>query len=248
MTQTIPEAPRSPTLAEVVQLALESRLRSVHVALPGRIEKYDATQQKADVKPMVSDLSPTRDGEEVEESLPIIPNVPVVFPRGGGYFVTMPLAPGDFVLLVFNERSIDTWASGDGAEKNPDDFRTHNLTDAVAIPGFYPFSQSVGEASIDTNMVMGKDSGSTIHIKDDGEIHLGSENPSEFIALAQKVLDELNSVKTDLDGFKTAYDSHIHNTTATVSTGSPGVIAPTASSAPTPHTPASVASSKVKAE
>lgn len=248
VTQTIPEAPRSPTLAEVVRAAIDSRLRETHVALPGRVEKYDAAEQKADIKPMVQDLVPTREGTELVESLPVIPNVPVAFPRGGGYFMTFPLQQGDFVLLVFNERSIDTWASGDGAEKNPDDFRTHNLTDAVAIPGFYPFSQAVGEGGIDANMVLGKDGGSTVHIKDDGEIHLGKEDPTEFIALAQKVLDELNDVKADFVALNAVFDSHIHTTTATVSVGLPGVIAPTTTSAPTPHTPAAVESSKVKAE
>lgn len=250
MTQTIPEAPRTPTLPEVIRFAIDARLRDVHVALPGRVESYDAEEQKADVKPMVRDLVPTRNGEEVEETLPIIPNVPVMFPRGGTYFITFPLAVGDFVLLVFNERSIDNWASGNGAEKNPDDFRTHNLTDAVAIPGFYPFSQAIGESSIDSNMVLGKDGGSTVHIKDDGEIHLGKENPSEFVALAQKVLNNLTSLQTWLD-------QHKHSTLSYTGPGvvpGPLVLTTTPQSLPIPPTPdpsptpSSVESSKVKAE
>lgn len=253
-SQPLPESPRTPTLAEVIRAAMDHRLRQVHVALPGRVESYNAEEQRADVQPMIQELTPTRAGGELLESLPVIPSVPVAFPRGGGYFLTFPIKAGDFVTLVFAERSIDTWVAGDGAEKNPDDFRTHDLSDAIAIPGFYPFGQSVGESAIDADLVMGKDGGSTIHIKDNGEIHLAAENADQFVALAQKVLDELNQVKADLDAVKTTFDSHMHITTATVGlappVGSIGVIGPASAAGSvitTPHTPQSVAAEKVKA-
>jgi len=190
-TQTLPEAPRTPTLSEVIRAAIDSRLRDVHVALPGRIESYDASEQKADVKPMVGELLPTRAGREIEESLPVIPNVPLVFPRGGGFYLTLPMRPGDFVLLVVNERSIDTWISGDGDEKSPDDFRTHNLSDAVALAGLYPLRAALDEVSVGDNLVIGREGGSSIHLRPDDEIHLGGDDASDYVALAELVRTEV---------------------------------------------------------
>ena len=76
-----------------------------------------------------------------------------------------------------------------------------------------------------------------VYLASDGTVHLGEQEASDFVALAQKVLDELNAVKS-------AFDGHIHTTTATVGTGPVGVISPPTSSMPSPS---SVAATKVKA-
>lgn len=244
-TQTIPEAPRTPTQSEVIRAALDSWARGLHVALPGRVESYDAAEQKADIKPMVKDLTPTRTGRELLEIIPVIPNVPIVFPRAGGYFLTMPVRAGDFVLLVVCERSIDVWISSDGGEKNPDDFRTHNLSDAVAIPGLYPFSQSIGESGIDVNGVLGREGGPTVHLKPDGSVHLSQENASDFVALSDLVKTEIEKVVAYVDSVKSVFAVGVP------AAGDGGAAIQTsqitASQAISPPTIAAPAASKVKA-
>lgn len=235
------ENQRTPSLAEVISLAISQKLADVHVSLPGRIESYDASEQKADVKPLLKRPVRAEDGTFLEaEELPIIPDVPIVFPRGGGggsggYFISWPLTKGDHVHLVFNERSIDKFidATSSGGDTDPVDLRTHNLSDAVAYPGFYPFSQPLADAHTD-NMVIGEDSGCQIHIKPSGEIHIGSENAAEFVAQAAKTLSELSAI---VSGF----NSHVHA----------GVMAGAASTAPPTSplaSPGSVASGKVKVD
>lgn len=83
-------------------------------------------------------------------------------------------------------------------------------------------------------------------LKADGIFYIG--NGDQFAALANLVLAELDKVKTDLDAVKSVFDAHIHVTTATVSTGSPGVLAAPSAGITTPHTPGSVASSNLKAD
>lgn len=205
---------RTPTLEEVIREAITSRLIDLHVALPGRIELYHPAEQAADVQPLLLRSFPTVDGDEIAERLPIIPKVPIVFPRSSDFFVTFPLKPGDLVTLIFMDRSIDTWTAGPGTEVDPVDTRMHSLSDAVAYPGGYPFPRSLKGAH-PTNMVMGQDLGPQIHIKPTGEIHAGSEFATDFVALAQKVLTELNKVATGFNG-------HIH---PGVTTG-PGVTGP----------------------
>jgi hypothetical protein len=84
-----------------------------------------------------------------------------------------------------------------------------------------------------------------LFLKADGTIALGAYAPSDWIALASKVDSELTSVKTDLTSLKTILASHTH---AGVTAGV-GVTGPSANFASyTPHNPASVASTKVRAE
>lgn len=250
---------RDPTLEEVLRETFGAMSRTMHVALPGIVQTYDSENNRADIQPAVRDLVPTVEGGALNEQLPVLPNVPIVFPRAGGYFITFPINPGDMVTLVFHERSIEKWAAGEsGQVVAPDDFRTHDLSDAVAFPGGYPFSASVSESGFDQHMVLGREGGSTIHIKPDGEVHLGSLDPQQFVALAQKVLDELNQVKADLDAV-TARESALQAAFSLPIALEPGngspsafqaqvITALTSNPVPTPHTPQSVAASKVKAE
>lgn len=122
----------SPTRA--LQLAVESVVNQVHTSLPGRIERYDHTRQEADIKPLLKRRY--KDGQVVD--MPIIPSVPIVWPRTSKACFSMPLEVGDGVLIVFIERSIDKWLN-EGGNVTPDDFRKFDLSDAVAIPGLFPF-------------------------------------------------------------------------------------------------------------
>lgn len=127
----------APTFIELLRGAVTRSVQDLHVALPGSIEDYDAATQKASVKPLIK--VPLADG--TSQSLPVIPDVPVVWPRGGGALLSFPLERGDGVLLVFSERSLDEWLS-QGGEVAPEDPRTHHLTDAIALPGLSPFSDA----------------------------------------------------------------------------------------------------------
>lgn len=191
----------TPSLADVLKVAMEGFGRGLHVAMPGVVETYDETTQKADIKPQVQQLVIDLDGNEELLELPVVPNVPVVFPRGGGYFVSFPLQKGDQVLLVICDRELNTWKSV-GGDPEPKDPRQHALPDAVAIPGCYPFTDSLSEAHAD-NMALGKDGGAQIHVKDNGEIHIGSESASDAAAKA-------SVVDSRLDALESFAGSHTH--------------------------------------
>ena len=243
---TTEAAPRTPSLPELFALQAEAIRRSVHNCLPGKVDRYYVNENRADIKPVLQDRIPTRGGEELLESLPIIPSVPIVFPRAGGFFITLPVAVGDLVTLVFSDRSLDNYLSGRGMDTDPDDFRTHDLSDAYALLGGYPFGMAVTDSGIDTNLVMGKEGGAQVHIQSD-LVELFKSSNMQFVALAQKVLDELTAAKNDRVANKTIFDDHIHITTATISVGPIGVIAKPAIGFPAQTAPSSVAASKVKA-
>jgi hypothetical protein len=187
---------RSPTAAEVLRLAISGALENVHVALPGRIEEWDPAQQKASVKPLVKRLIAAEDGEEILEELPVLTDVPVLFPRSSEFFLSLPLAPGDFVLLVFCERSIDAWTAGSGDDTDPNDFRRHDLSDAVALPGFYPFAKALADVSAST-MALGKTGGPQVHV-DGAAVHLGAYPATDFVALAAATEARLTALEVAL--------------------------------------------------
>lgn len=128
-------------LRELLEASFSQQSRGLHTALPGRIESYDAGSQKASVKPL---LSRSLDTGETEE-LPVVNDVPVIWPRSGGASMTFPVSRGDGCLLIFIERSTDEFKTRGGVQA-PADKRNHSLSDAVALMGFVHFGGGGGSS------------------------------------------------------------------------------------------------------
>jgi len=150
-----------PSLAEIMRLALDSRLLDLHVALPCRVEKYDAATQTVEVFPMVRRALTDTDGGTQNEDLPVLPNVPVLFPRSASFSATWPISPGDFVLVIFCSSAIGTWRAT-GQLSDPVDLRRHDLSHAVAIPGVAPDGATIPTAADAAVLEVG---GSATHVQ-----------------------------------------------------------------------------------
>jgi hypothetical protein len=188
-----------PTLTQVLNQAINNRLLDLHTALIARFESYDPAKHQVSVSPVLKRAVPTLDGHVAEEQLPILSEVPVLFPRAGGFFISFPIQPGDFVQLIFNESSIDAWLTGASSSMALDERFT--LQGAVALPGVYPEAKAFISAH-KTNFVAGKDNGVQLHIDGD-KIKLGSDKASEALAIASKVKQELEKIQS-------AFNSHSH--------------------------------------
>ena len=106
-------------------------LKRVHTCIPGVVKEYDHITRRARVQPAV-DLLLT-DGTTLEK--PIILDVPVIFPAGGGYTVHFPLIPDDPVMLFFSERDIANFK--EKLEVGPPlSADIMAIQHAVCIPGF----------------------------------------------------------------------------------------------------------------
>ena len=186
------------SFAELIKRAVENRLLDVHTAIVARVESYNSKEQTVDVRPQLKHALEGKDGELVFEKLPIIADVPVLFPRAGGFFISFPIQEGDFVQLFFNESPISDWWNQE--ETNIETTR-HSLGGAVAIPGVYPKEDSLAEVSTE-NMVLGKEEGTQIHLLKD-EIRLGDKDSEEALAFAEPVLEAFKSIINK-------FNSHIH--------------------------------------
>lgn len=132
----------SDNLTDAIKQAIWNVLVGIHTALPAEVSKYDPSGPKVEVKPLIKKVYK----DETILDLPVIVSVPVIFPRTGRFKITYPLEKGDGVLLVFAERSLETWLSK-GTAVAPQDPRKFDLSDAVAIPGLWAFGKglSVGD-------------------------------------------------------------------------------------------------------
>ena len=129
-----------PRLEDVLAAWLASGLAQVYTATPATIVTFNTATQSATVQPILRARVQDPDtGETTPDTAPPppIPNVPVLFPSGGGRqaAVTFPLAAGDPVLLVFSDRSLDEFKSTGRRDVTPQDPRRRSYSDAIAIPG-----------------------------------------------------------------------------------------------------------------
>lgn len=141
------------TMAEVLPRVINSLLRGVHTAIPGKIEKYDRSTFRAEVTPSVKHL--TMKNKEIE--IKPISDVPVLMFGGTSGIVDVELVKGDNVLLIICESGIGGWKSSKGNKQiAPDDLAHHELTNAIAIPcvipdGKIPEYTSIPRIKIDKN-------------------------------------------------------------------------------------------------
>jgi hypothetical protein len=219
------------TRQEVLDRLRSAVMRDLRVAIPATVKRYDAATQKVDVAPQIADWFPSEGGDVEQAFPPVVTNVPVLFPGAGGYRITFPIAVGDTVDLLVNDRSLDAWLA-QGGRQVPGDLRRHNLSDAVALPGLHDDKHAWTGAST-TDMTLGKDGGAQVVVKSASIELAGNAEP----------VAKADSVKAELERLWTALSLHVH-TSATA--GNPTSTPVTLPTTPATNLAGSVASSKVK--
>ena len=116
------------------------------------------------------------------EPLPVITNVPIIFPGSRTTRVRWPIRKGDSVLLLFSSASLDRWLARGGVT-DPGDERSYDLNDCVAIPGIADFLHA------DDDAVM-------IEFTENSQIHAGGSSPL--------------ATKADIDALRDHYAGHQH--------------------------------------
>ena len=121
------------SLPESLAFVLEQFVKTLNVCLPAKIVTYDAATRRASVQPAIYTV--LTDGTLIEP--PIIGNVPVVWPGGGGFVATFPLGAGDAVTLVFSQRGLTSF-KGAFELSPPDSDAPLALKDAMCFPALGP--------------------------------------------------------------------------------------------------------------
>lgn len=203
---------RSPKLAELLNRVVAKVFATLRVSVPAVVLDYDPSTQTATVRGLLDDTNLDVDGNILPVPLPQVGTVPVVFPGAGGMRVTLPLQAGDVVLVLCTDKSLDEWKA-QGGEQWPSDSRLHHISDAIAIPGLHDGKHNwTGVAS--------------------DHIQIGQDGAAgDFCATAQRVLTELNKLKS-------TYDAHTHAITSQPTTCPAGAGTCTGVTASGPTAPA----------
>ena len=203
-----------PSLGADLLETVDLTLGRLHVRLPGIVISQDATTLRVDVRPAVRARTkdPVTDALEPID-LPVLRDVPVAYPRGGGMELTWPLDQGDSVWLVFCDRSMDEWRDGQGSSTQPvtpADPQRFRLSDAIAVPSAARDTEVVSTATASAVA-----SGALVLDHDD--IRLGGPSATA-VALA-------SLIEGHFDRLKLWLDTHVHLETGTT-TGVPTAASP----------------------
>lgn len=190
------------SIRQIIDYALDN----ANTAIPAYVTKYNSATQTVDVQVPFLDIYEI-DGQSTQQEhpWPELPDVPIVFPRGGGWSITWPLSKGDNVLLVFAQRSIDDWWATNGQSKiSPVDLRRQDISDAFAIPGPPTDKTKLKADHVSaTDLIIRHSDGTELQIGKAGTVsitgsrlNIGSESASVALAKGQVTTDQINTLTT----------------------------------------------------
>lgn len=173
---------------EALRAAMDGRLAEAWTALPGIVQDFHAQAMTVSVQPAIRGRLRDEHGRVRSADLPLLVDVPVVFPAGGGFTLTFPVKQGDECLVVFSSRCIDAWWQSGGVGE-PLEPRMHDLSDGFALVG--PRSQArVLDPAVDPEAVqLRSDDGRTsLTITPGGEMRLAA--PTRLVLAAPEIVVE----------------------------------------------------------
>lgn len=106
---------------------------NLRCASPGIIRSFNPDEQTVTVQLAIRERIKI-DGIETDETIPLLVDVPIVLPMAGGFYLSMPIQPGDECLVVFGDTCFDAWHQSGGVQ-NQMSLRRHDLSDGFAIIG-----------------------------------------------------------------------------------------------------------------
>ena len=163
---------------EFLNQRLEDMSSQIRVAMPGIVNSVDLQAQTVTVQLALQGKVSGQNTSNWQD-MPLLLDVPIVWPRAGGFALTLPVKAGDECLVVFGDRCIDSWWQSGGVQK-PMDERTHDLSDAFAVFGITSQPRKLANVQADA-----------IELRDDGranwlQIKNGSINAVTTGALTAK--------------------------------------------------------------
>lgn len=143
---------------EMLRALVNAHMVQMHTALVCIVQE-DSDGHTVKLQPAIKAIKTNiQDGTTEQVSLPILQDVPVKFPGGGGVTFTHPVKKGDEVLAIFTAHPHDAWHQS-GGQQAPIDGRHHSLSDAICIPGIRSIPRKLNPAPSTTSSQMRSDDG-----------------------------------------------------------------------------------------
>ena len=203
---------RAPSPRREQDLKLRQTAINLRVAMPGIIQSFNATEQTVTVQCAIREKV-NIDGNLSWQDIPLLLDVPIIFPRAGNYILTMPIKTGDECLVVFGDSCMDAWWQSGGIQ-NQIDCRRHDLSDGYAIVGLYSQPRKLSNYSTSTAQLRNitgdayvELSGSDINIVG-GNVTVTASN---FNVTARTKIDGKTSILQETDIQGRDFVSHTHS-------------------------------------
>lgn len=178
-----------------VDVQTEQAVKNIHTSLPASVVSFNPATQTVTLSVMVKQLMVG--GATV--NVPPLMDVPVSFPRGGGFAVTFPLKAGDEGIALFSERCIDGWHTS-GKATEPLDYRYHDLSDAMFVPGICSRPNAIKNFFVGGLSLQTLDGGTFIRITDGKILIQGDIEQTGGIVSSADVVASGISLKSHVHG------------------------------------------------
>jgi hypothetical protein len=153
--------------AEATRRNNDKLSQSIRVAIPATVVSFNPQDQTITAKPNIREkLIDRTSGQQYWQELPVLPKVPVCFPQAGNFVLTMPVQPGDEVLLVFTDMCMDSWWANGGLQ-NWIDRRRHDLSDAIAVCGVNSVPNVIPNIANNATELRTKDGNTKVRVQGD---------------------------------------------------------------------------------
>lgn len=153
---------KASTLEQLLTDFFDMMSRDINTCIPGVVERKNS-DNTVEVKPAIKKVY--SDGRVVE--LPLLLDVPVLYPFSSKFSLSWPLEKGDPVIVIFSQRSIERWKSRGGVQL-PGDRRHHDLSDGFCLPcGAYK-----GQQTVDTSDFVMEYGDAIITMKESGQVDI----------------------------------------------------------------------------
>lgn len=187
---------------EGVAVQAQSEREAMLGEMPGRVVSFNASNQTISVQPL---YRPSHNGEPVD--MPELLEVPVRFPRMGGFVITTPVKAGDTVTLRPQMRSSEEYHTG-GSYETPGDTRSMSLSDMEAfLDGGESISDPITGFNSDNLEIRSADGSFKIEMSEDGKFKIEGAQGNIYDLLAQ-VVELLASDMLNIKTGSSAGSSH----------------------------------------
>lgn len=157
----------NPSLEDVLEALKKEIFATINCIQIGKVEAYNKEEQTVSAQIVVK----RRIGNDKIISYPLLVDCPVFFLQGGGAYFDLPIKPGDFCIILFNDRDIDDWFTS-GSEKEPRTKRKHSLSDGIAMVGLNPKTKVLNHDGSNLD-IWGPTGNDRIRITPSGKMELG---------------------------------------------------------------------------
>lgn len=146
-----------------LKAAAESTMLNMWSAMPGIVESYNPAKGTVSVQITIRSVSQLKDGNVERTPIPLLTDVPVLFPQGGGAVITFPIAAGDECLVIFASRNIDSWWQSGGVQDQRL-YRAFSLSDGFAFVGPRSLPRALSNVSGNSVQIRSADGSSGISL------------------------------------------------------------------------------------